>query len=60
MKKHGLYLLGLLALIASAACNAPTSPDVTLFQPNQPPQVTVPLDSLSIVRHHAKLLPLDP
>ena len=60
MNKHGLYLLGLLALVASAACYAPTSPDVKLYQPNQPPQVTVPQDTISIVRHHEKQQPLDP
>ena len=60
MNKHGRYLVGLLGLTAIAACYAPTSPDVKLYQPNQPPQVTVPQDTMSIVRHHEKQQPLDP
>ncbi len=60
MNKHGLYLLGLLGLIASAACYAPTSPDIKLYQPTEPPQVTVPQDTVSIVRHHEKQLPPSP
>ncbi len=54
MNKHARYLVGLLGLFASAACYAPTSPDSKLYQPTEPPQVTVPQDTLSIVRHHEK------
>ena len=60
MVKQGRYLVGLVGLMALAACYAPTSPDVQVYQPNQPPKITVPQDTTSIVRHHEKQQPLDP